>query len=371
MSVYSLITILEALCINTYTTYKCSKRRKSKAFTLFCLCLLTAAAAAALMYVRAPLPDNGSVLLILFGIVYMAPLYLLYAQPFKHLMIVITSSWIYTMFAFAFSQRLGALLPTTDTGLSVLIVQTLFFTFTLSYYISFVNNIFVTILRYIDGKTTDFLLAISFGWFFIAFLANWIFAVGRPYILEFLLLLVIIINVILTYRLFYRLVSVNTRARELSQITRTDTLTQLNNRECLYEDIRSRISKEQHFTLIFIDLDNFKLINDKYGHDAGDQYLLEFVRTVKGILGTQGVFYRLHGDEFVILSDSLEIEQFCRKLETLKFMNNPNGLAFKGLSLGLSSYPADGDDLSRLMHLADLRMYQRKKERHRYMGAYK
>lgn len=371
MSVYSLITILEALCINTYTTYKCSKRRKSKAFTLFCLCLLTAAAAAALMYVRVPLPDNGSVLLILFGIVYMAPLYLLYAQPFKHLMIVITSSWIYTMFAFAFSQRLGALLPTTDTGLSVLIVQTLFFTFTLSYYISFVNNIFVTILRYIDGKTTDFLLAISFAWFFIAFLANLIFTVGRPYVLEFLLLIVIIVNVILTYRLFYRLVFVNTKARELSQIARRDTLTRLKNRECLYEDIRLRIAKEQLFTLIFIDLDNFKQINDKYGHDTGDKYLLEFVRTVGSILGTQGVFYRLHGDEFVILVDSLEVQQLCRKLETLKFLENPDGLAFRGLSLGYSSFPADGDDLSRLMHLADLRMYQRKKERHRYMGAYK
>jgi diguanylate cyclase (GGDEF)-like protein len=364
MNVYSLLTILEVLCINTYTIYKCAKRRGTKAATLLSLCAVTAVVAAAAMALEVLAPENGSGLFMLAGFVYVLPLFFLFAQPKKHLIIVLSSSWIYTMFGFSFSFRIGSLLPAEDAGLSVLIVQTLFFALTLSYYIKFVNNIFVNIIKYIDKRMTDFLLAISLSWFFIIFLANWVLTADRSYSLEFILLLLIIVNVILTYRLFYRLVSVNFRAKELSHITKIDTLTQLKNREGFYEDVQQKISLGQCFSVVFADLDNFKSVNDKFGHDAGDRYLQEFVRSAKQNLNSGEGFYRLHGDEFVFLVDSRDVEGFGRALEKLRFKQS--NMVFKGLSTGYSSFPKDGGTLSELLHVADLRMYQRKKEKHRF-----
>ncbi len=268
------------------------------------------------------------------------------------------------MFAFAFSFRLVSMFQTEKVGLLVVIVQTLLIALTLPYYRSFVNNILVNIIRNIDSKTINSLLAISLFWFFIIFLANYIFTEGNSYFIDYILLFVIIVNTVLSYKLFNKLVSVNIKAKELSQITKIDMLTQLKNRESLYDDISHKIYSKRVFSIVFLDLDNFKSINDKFGHDAGDLYLLEFVKAAKAILHKSDGFYRLHGDEFVLLIDGQEIGTVCKGLEKLRFMNKTNALSFKGLSFGYASYPTDSDALSELLYLADLRMYQRKKEKH-------
>jgi hypothetical protein len=144
VSVYTVVTILEVLCINTYTTYKCSKRRKSKFAPLLSLSLVTILVTAALLPVISLLPgiENGNGLFMLFGFVYIIPLYFLFDQPLKHLIIVMSSSWIYTMFADSFSFRAGSLYPTENVGLAVLIVQSVLFVVTLPYYIKLVEQYF-------------------------------------------------------------------------------------------------------------------------------------------------------------------------------------------------------------------------------------
>lgn len=142
-------------------------------------------------------------------------------------------------------------------------------------------------------------------------------------------------------------------------------LTQLKNRVGFYEDALQRIDNNLPFTIIFMDLDAFKSVNDCFGHAAGDAYLIEFVQTVKGVLKISDSFYRLHGDEFVFLEDGLEVETLCNKIKKLEFSNDLNGIAFKGLSLGYASFPADGNTLNDLLSIADLKMYQAKKEYHR------
>lgn len=367
LSIYIAITILEVLCINTYTTYKCSKGRTSRLGTFLPLCAVTIVVTAILYPVIYLLPgvDKGNGLFMLLGFIYIIPLYFLFDQPLKHLLIIMSFSWIYTMLAYSFSFRAGSLYPTENVGLAVVIVQSVFFIVTLPYYIRLVNNIFVSILKNINRKTLDSLLAISLSWFSILFLANLIFAedVSRPF--DIILLFVIIVNVILTYKLCFKLVSVNIKAKELKQITKIDALTQLRNREGFYEDVHRKMNNNQHFSVIFVDLDDFKTVNDRYGHEAGDLYLLEFVRAVKEILRDGYGFYRLHGDEFVCLVDNLEAESFCKALEKLRFTNNQYNLAFRGLSLGYSTFPTDSTNLSKLLYLADLRMYQKKKEKHR------
>lgn len=357
------------LSINTYTTYSCSKKKESSFVTVLSVCLVTAVFTLLLLPIVPRLTNfgsrNGNGLFFISGFLYVIPLKYLLNQPIKHMMIIMSSSWIYTMFVFSFSVRVGYLFPLEFLSLAILIVQTLVYAMTFPHFKKFVNKIFIYILRNIENQMINSLLVISLSWFFLIFLLNYTFVEGNSFISEIIILFVIIGNAILSYKLVYNLVSVNNKAKTLSQITKIDTLTQLKNREGLYEDALQKIENNTTFTIIFVDLDVFKSVNDCFGHAAGDAYLIEFVKTVKEVLKISEGFYRLHGDEFVFLVDKLEVEAFCSKIEKLEFLNDPDGVAFKGLSLGYSSFPVDGNTLSDLLYLADLRMYQVKKDKHR------
>lgn len=366
MNIYSYITIFEVLCINTVTTYLCSVRRLSKAVTLLLLCLVTVAVTAAMLPAGVFLPDwgKGNGLFMLFGFVYVLPLYFIFAQPMKHMLIILSSSWTYTMFTFSVSHRIGSLLPAKDSELSSLVILTLFFALTLPYYIKLVNNIIANILKKADQDSTYSLLIISLSWFFIIFLADYVFTSGGSSILELILLFIVIINGIVSYKLAYKLATANVKTKELTQITKIDRLTGLKNREGFYETVNQRIAADESFSVILADLDNFKSVNDTYGHAVGDKYLLEFVSAVKALPNKSVSMFRLHGDEFTFLLSTDDIQEYCADLEELRFSRN-TGFMFKGISFGCASYPEDSGNLSDLLHQADLRMYQRKKEKHR------
>ncbi len=73
--------------------------------------------------------------------------------------------------------------------------------------------------------------------------------------------------------------------------------------------------------------------------------------------------HHVNQKEFVILSKHLEIDTFCRQMEKLNFSDAFEGFDFKGLSFGYASFPADGYKLNELLHLADLKMYEIKKQK--------
>lgn len=355
------------LSINTYTTYSCSKKKEPPLGSFLSVCAFTAVFSLLLFLVYLKMPIqmnfNGKGFFALFGFLYVIPLKFFFDQSIKNMIIIMSSSWIYTMFAFSFSVQIGHLFSSDWFIISVLITQTLFNAITLSYYIKFVKEKLIYIISNIDNQMINSLLVISLSWFFIIFLLNYSFVNGSSSQLKFLLLFIIIGNAILSYKMVFNLVYVNKKAEELRHITKIDTLTQLKNRECLYDDVLLKIDNNIPFTIIFIDLDDFKSINDCFGHAAGDTYLIEFVKIVTEVLNTNDNFYRLHGDEFIILTDVPEIEIICSKIKKVVFSNLPNDIAFKGLSLGYSSFPEDGDKLNDLLYLADLRMYRVKRKR--------
>lgn len=150
-----------------------------------------------------------------------------------------------------------------------------------------------------------------------------------------------------------------------------DALTDLPNRRMLLSEGEARISQAQppeNLYLMFFDIDGFKAINDAYGHDAGDAFLVQLSRFFTEIPLLQEAIYRNGGDEFVALIAGEAItKENIRNLSNfihLRF-NKPwvltEGQAFCNTSIGVACYPEDGESVEELLHIADLAMYQAKK----------
>lgn len=153
-----------------------------------------------------------------------------------------------------------------------------------------------------------------------------------------------------------------------------DYLTALPNRMLLedrFEQLkrhlnRNKSNQESTFNIVFIDLNNFKIVNDTHGHAFGDNSLISFAKALHKSIREEDTASRISGDEFVLLLEQqdkpLDVGLFFERLDKsvarqLKENNCPIKLEY---SYGLATYPNDGESLSSLLHVADNRMYKMK-----------
>jgi len=157
------------------------------------------------------------------------------------------------------------------------------------------------------------------------------------------------------------------RARTLEVASATDPLTGVLNRAGFSTQAQELLVNERRRTLVMIDLDKFKPINDHYGHAAGDATLVEVARRLRAQVRPGDLVARLGGDEFALLfsepNDKETLTAICQRL--LGAISHPidyQGQTFSvGLSMGLASHPEDGKDLATLLHAADMALYQVKR----------
>lgn len=158
------------------------------------------------------------------------------------------------------------------------------------------------------------------------------------------------------------------RIRELAY---TDALTGLSSRDYFYQslDERMRTSQRNHqrFSLLYIDLDNFKGVNDSLGHDAGDLLLKESAERLREACRESDFIGRLGGDEFCIIIQDIADNLYSVKVaeRCLQLMSQPLELESRVLtpscSIGIAHYPNDGEDLQALVKAADTALYEAKK----------
>ncbi len=110
--------------------------------------------------------------------------------------------------------------------------------------------------------------------------------------------------------------------RELRARTLIDPLTGAGNRRALTEDLEGRIAKakgdEENFVLIMLDVDHFKSVNDQHGHATGDTVLQTIAKTLRENIGPQDAFYRVGGEEFIIVSGGTGLAGASKLAETLR-----------------------------------------------------
>jgi diguanylate cyclase (GGDEF)-like protein len=149
-----------------------------------------------------------------------------------------------------------------------------------------------------------------------------------------------------------------------------DAMTGLPNRTRLQEHAHMALAlaRRQHSTLalLMLDLDHFKDINDSLGHSVGDQLLCELSQRLRSAMREQDMVARLGGDEFIFVLQGLneeEVASVAQKLLDLSIQPFRIGLHDLKVtaSLGVATYPADGDDIETLLQRADAAMYQVKR----------
>ena len=167
-----------------------------------------------------------------------------------------------------------------------------------------------------------------------------------------------------------------------------DPLTKCYNRAVLTSRLGTRLADKNAinapFAVMFMDLDGFKAINDVFGHDIGDLFLVTVADRLKKTVRVDDAVFRLGGDEFVIICESITtmadagtvIEKLMNAIEKpIEFMScktmedgrrttvAENHVMYPGSSIGVALYPLHGLDMQSLLHHADQMMYAVKKQR--------
>lgn len=160
------------------------------------------------------------------------------------------------------------------------------------------------------------------------------------------------------------------RQQELAmrRLAFTDPLTGLGNRALLERELESALDSAarqgRRLSLLFIDLDRFKPINDAHGHAAGDAVLREIAARLQRVIRVGDVACRIGGDEFVVMlpavRDASDGDRVAAKLKAaIGVPVEHGGLNLTvGASIGVVGYPEAGMDVASLMHAADLAMYR-------------
>ncbi len=158
-------------------------------------------------------------------------------------------------------------------------------------------------------------------------------------------------------------------AAELQHMALYDVLTQLPNRvyflDKLQQALHATAPTPQRLAILFLDLDRFKEVNDTQGHAVGDLVLREVAQRFRSVLRNHELLARLGGDEFAVLASDIDNE---RASTVASRLNNalatpieigPHSFAL-GVSIGISSYPGDGQTPDTLLQAADIAMYRAK-----------
>lgn len=162
------------------------------------------------------------------------------------------------------------------------------------------------------------------------------------------------------------------REERIHHLAHYDPLTDLPNRSLFEDRLRHSLERahrhQKQVALLFIDVDNFKNINDSFGHQVGDQFLQSVAERLTGCLRREDTVARLGGDEFaVILEDTRNAQDAVIVAQKIfKALSEPFGLqgqeVFATASMGIALYPQDADNPVDLAKSADTAMYRAKEQ---------
>jgi len=165
---------------------------------------------------------------------------------------------------------------------------------------------------------------------------------------------------------------------KLKEMAHSDALTGVANRTLFFQKLEEAIAlakrRKEKVAILFIDLDDFKIVNDQYGHEVGDVVLCEVVQRIKMAVREADILARIGGDEFVLTLHDCESTEHAQQVAEKVLFNLERPLQIMGLtitiggSIGISIYPEHGEKTAEILKSADRAMYEVKQKEKNGVG---
>ena len=160
-------------------------------------------------------------------------------------------------------------------------------------------------------------------------------------------------------------------AEKLHKLSVTDALTEVYNRRHFFETGESLVAlsarEHKHVSLLMLDIDHFKAINDTYGHQAGDIILIAFAKRIQKMTRASDLFARIGGEEFAVILYNTSIKDAKKLAQNICDEISEHNFFYKNqhidmtVSIGVASMSNGKSSLDTLHHASDLRLYEAKK----------
>lgn len=150
----------------------------------------------------------------------------------------------------------------------------------------------------------------------------------------------------------------------LYKMAYSDALTGLKNRAVFEADIVHRIEEDRSFTLLYLDIDDFKNLNDVYGHNYGDEFIKDYACRLKTIFDSSSI-YRWYGDKFLLLMNGTNEDQITELTDKIMAVtktcwNLEHVSYYPSVSIGITQFPRDGNTFADMMKNVDLSLFRAK-----------
>ena len=160
----------------------------------------------------------------------------------------------------------------------------------------------------------------------------------------------------------------------LYEMAYSDKLTGLKNRVVFETDLSQLIASDQRFTLLYLDIDDFKNLNDVYGHNYGDEFIKDYACRLKTIFDSAHI-YRWYGDKFLLVmneTDENQINAWTEKIMnvTKRCWNLEHVEYYPAVSIGITQFPKDGNTIADMMKNVDLALFRAKNNEKTKIVAY-
>lgn len=357
------LMFLEVLFINLLTSHRCLKKRYSVKKIIGEMTLFTAVLFVVSFLIKLKFKSTyvNNTVMILLGFTYFFPLKHLYDESSDRIFAIMLFSWIHTMTVASISAQISSMFGFGRYFYITLMIQTAVFLFSTPLIIIFIKTKFVYVLKNISKEMNYYLIVLSLVEFAIISIINLYFIQNTNSNWKIIVIVLAALTAAISYNLIYIIVKNFGSINFLKQLAYSDTLTGVKNRVALFFDCEKIISENKPFALIYMDLDDFKKINDTYGHSVGDDYLKQFTEATVETIGNHGNIYRMSGDEFICIYMDEKIEMFLEKIDEKILNLFEMSIPFLGVSIGYAKFPEDADSLDDLIKKADRKMYKVKK----------
>ncbi len=365
MCILPYIPILEVLFFNLLAIDHCCHKKRSGMTVVLVLFLFSVLFFAFSLANAKALAFRGDGRLSFGGFIYIVPMGFLYREKPLLLFAIICTCWTYTLGILALTfQIAGILLP--GSLACVLVVENLLFIGTIFPFYRHIipKYVFVVVnLPRFETRWYKYMALSTSLSFLLLMVINAVFIAGESSLLKIAALALLLISTHVSYFIIYRIVLNSLRLGQLEYAAFHDPLTDLGNRKQLEKHLQELLDAEDTFSVLFMDLDHFKAVNDQYGHLAGDQYLRQFAKISRELLLSCGRVFRFGGDEFAAVYYGTVPDAQIHRLAECMGWDAGAPCPFNGVSIGVIHCRPPHKDVELILRQADQIMYQNKLNR--------